>query len=81
VLTVQAAYQVGYVAHWRERFGYMLVINAQEPDKDDESSLPGLEMLADRGYARLYRITPGDTPTHSTTSGIVRSAAENVQLR
>jgi hypothetical protein len=80
VLTVQAAYQVGYVAHWRERFGYMLVINAQEPDKDDESSLPGLEMLADRGYARLYRITPGDTPTHSTTSGIVRSAAENVQL-
>lgn len=51
-------YLIGYVAHWRERFGYMLVLNAQEPDGHDEASLPGLQLLADRGFARLYRIGP-----------------------
>ena len=49
-------YQFGFMAHWRERFDYVLVINAQEPDDDDEATLPELELLADRGFARLYRI-------------------------
>lgn len=54
--TLHAAYQIGFMAHWRERFDYVLVINAQEPDDDDEASLPELELLADRGFARIYRI-------------------------
>lgn len=53
---LRPVYQFGFMAHWRERFDYVLVINAQEPDGDDEASLPELELLADRGFARIYRI-------------------------
>ncbi len=52
----QISYMIGYMAHWRERFDYMLVLNADVPDEDDEASVPGLELLADHGFARLYRI-------------------------
>ena len=50
------SYIHSYMAHWRERFGYVLVLNAQTPSADDETSLPELELLADRGFARMYRI-------------------------
>lgn len=50
------SYMIGYMAHWRERFDYVLVLNAQTPDADDEASVPGLELLADRGFARIYRV-------------------------
>jgi hypothetical protein len=50
------SYQIGYVANWRERFDYVLVMNADLPDRWDERSLPELEPLADEGFARLYRI-------------------------
>lgn len=52
----QMSYMVGYMAHWRERFDYVLVLNAQAPNADDETSVTGLELLADRGFARIYRI-------------------------
>lgn len=52
----QLTYAFGYVAQWRERFSYILVLNAQAPVVEDESTLPELELLADRGFARLYRI-------------------------
>jgi len=35
-----AFYMTGYVAHWRERFDYVLSLNAQVPDADDEASGP-----------------------------------------
>ena len=60
VPTPWEAYMVGYVAHWRDRFDYVLVLNAQLPDADDEASVPGLELLADRGFARLYRVLHKD---------------------
>lgn len=52
----QASYMMGYMAHWRGRFDYMLVLDADMPDADDAALVPGLELLADRGFARLYRI-------------------------
>lgn len=52
----EVSYLIGYMAHWRERFDYVLVLNAQTPDADDEASVPGLELLADRGFARIYRV-------------------------
>ena len=52
----RVSYMVGYLAHWRVRFDYVLVLDAQTPDASDETSVPGLELLADRGFARIYRI-------------------------
>ncbi len=47
----------GYLEHWRERFDYMLVINADTPDDTlDESVFPELGLVTDEGFARLYRI-------------------------
>ena len=54
--TPKGSFEVGYLVHWRAHFDYMLVLNADVPDADDEASTPGLELLADRGFARLYRI-------------------------
>ena len=50
------SYAVGYVADWRKRFDYVLVLDAQVTVDGDEASLPELEPVADRGFARLYRI-------------------------
>ncbi len=47
----------GYLEQWRERFGYVLVVNADTAnDGPDDTSVPGLVLLADEGFARLYRI-------------------------
>lgn len=53
----QLTYKFGYAARWRERFDYVLVLNAQAPVAEDESTLPNLELIADRGFARLYHIS------------------------
>jgi hypothetical protein len=52
----RVTYMIGYMAHWRDRFRYVLVLNAEARDPDDEASIPDLELLADRGFAKLYRI-------------------------
>lgn len=50
-------YPVHHLARWRERFDYVLVMNADIPDGGGpERSVPGLELIADEGFARLYRI-------------------------
>lgn len=54
------SYVYGYMAHWRERFSYVLVLNAQATGSEDETSVPGLSLLADRGFARIYKITHRD---------------------
>jgi hypothetical protein len=54
--TAANRYFFGYVQHWREHFDYVLVINADLPDADGEPPrLPDLELVADEGFARLYR--------------------------
>ncbi len=46
-----------YLAAWRERFDFALVVNADMPDEDGPAVLPpGLELLSDQGFAQLYRI-------------------------
>ncbi len=61
-LTRPAAYarDVGdarYLKNWRERFDYALVVNADMPDDDGPFAPPaGVELVADEGFARLYRI-------------------------
>jgi hypothetical protein len=49
-----------YVRWWRERFDYVLVLNADLPDHwGPPPTPPELEMVADEGFARLYRINGG----------------------
>jgi hypothetical protein len=46
-----------YLAHWRDRFDYVLVVNADLPD--EAGPRPGhreLDLVADEGFAQLYRI-------------------------
>jgi hypothetical protein len=46
-----------YVRHWRRRFDYLLLLNANLPDAaGGVQDLPELELLEDAGFARLYRI-------------------------
>jgi len=56
VVSPRESYAIGYMEHWRERFDYVLVINAQAPDDDSEAAVPGLRLLTDRGFARLYQV-------------------------
>lgn len=47
----------GYAACWRTHFDYAVVTNADEPDRFGPARLPReLTLVADEGYARLYRI-------------------------
>lgn len=49
-----------YVLRWRERFDYVLVLNADAPWPAGYPLPPGLRLVADRGFARVYAI---DRPT------------------
>lgn len=51
-------YLFGYFADWRRNFQYVLVLNADMPNDPDETTVPGLALLADRGFARLYAVRP-----------------------
>ncbi|WP_370675855.1 hypothetical protein [Pleomorphomonas sp. PLEO] len=51
-----------YLANWRRRFDYVLVVNADLPDMYVGSNLPdGLVKIADAGFAALYAIDKTDT--------------------
>ena len=66
-----AIYFFGFVAHWRERFDYVLVVNADLPHgRVMTQPLPELELVADEGFARLYRVlqTNGGPPQPSPPS-------------
>ncbi len=46
-----------HLARWRERFDYVLVLNADMPDGEGPARpVPGLDLVADEGFARLFRI-------------------------
>lgn len=50
-----------YLADWRRRFDYVLVVNADRPDKYVGRNLPdGLSKIADTGFAALYAIDKTD---------------------
>jgi len=47
-----------YVRAWRTRFDYVLVMNADFPDRNGEVRLPPeLTPVRDTGFAQLYRVT------------------------
>lgn len=54
-----------YLKLWRQRFDYVLVVNADLPDLDGRFvPPPGVELMKDEGFAQLYRInraSPGDS--------------------
>jgi hypothetical protein len=56
-----------HLENWRERFDHVLVVNSDQPDGEGPARpVPGLELVADEGFARLYRVVPGGA---SVTAG------------
>ncbi len=46
-----------YLRDWRRQFDYVLLVNADMPNRGPGAeSVPGLHLMADAGFARLYRI-------------------------
>ncbi len=53
-------YLAGYMRCWRQRFDVLLLMRADATGAEAEPPLPmGLVLLADEGFARLYRIERG----------------------
>ena len=49
--------QPSYMQHWRSRFDYVLVLNADQPDRYGPFVPPAeLSLIANAGFAELYRI-------------------------
>jgi hypothetical protein len=55
-------YFYGFATDWRNRFCYVLVVNADQPRTSDEAVLSELELVADESFARLYRIRRAGLP-------------------
>ena len=52
-----------YVVDWRDRYDYALLVNADIPDREGPMALPpGLELVGNEGFARLYKVSPGPAP-------------------
>ncbi|WP_198370246.1 hypothetical protein [Roseomonas rosulenta] len=48
-----------YLADWRNSFEFLLVLNADQPDREGPiPRIPGIELVADEGFAQLWRIVP-----------------------
>jgi hypothetical protein len=46
-----------YIRHWRERFDYALMLNADVLEDINKEAVPeGMTLVANEGFARLYRI-------------------------
>ena len=44
--------------HWRARFQYVLLLNADIGNAEAAAALGGMSLLRDEGFARLYAIAP-----------------------
>lgn len=52
-----------YIAEWRQRFDYVLVVNADYPDAYVGSTVPmGLTKVSDAGFAALYAVDQAVPP-------------------
>ena len=61
---------VHHLARWRERFDHVLVLNADMPDGTGPARpVPGLEMVADEGFAQLYRVVRDGSASAAGGSG------------
>lgn len=61
-----------YLSNWRKRFDYVLVMNANQPDKYVGYALPGgLKLIGDKPFAQLYKIDASFVADKSTTSPVI----------
>lgn len=61
-----------YLSNWRKRFDYVLVMNANQPDKYVGYALPGgLKLIGDKPFAQLYKIDAIFVADKSTTSPVI----------
>lgn len=61
---------VRHLARWRERFDYVLVLNADMPDGTGPARpVPGLELVADGGFAQLHRVVRDERAPGTSGSG------------
>jgi hypothetical protein len=52
-----------YIRHWRQRFDYALMLNCDVLEPVDRERAPeGLRLIADEGFARLYRVDRKPAP-------------------
>ncbi|KAA2214163.1 hypothetical protein [Teichococcus oryzae] len=52
-----------YALKWRDRFDYVLVVNADLPDREGPLVLPeGVDKVADTGFAQLLRLPLAERP-------------------
>jgi hypothetical protein len=52
----EAIREFPYLAHWRDRFDYVLVECADIPNEGGPLPLLGVREVSDQGFARLYRV-------------------------
>jgi hypothetical protein len=51
-----------FIRDWRQNFDYVLVLNADVPDRNGPfTPPPGLQLVNDAGFAQLYRVAKTDT--------------------
>lgn len=56
-LQARMGWEAPYARSWRERFDFVLIVNADMPDVHGPfAPPPELQLVADEGFARLYRI-------------------------
>jgi hypothetical protein len=49
--------EYAYLTDWRRRFDYLLLVNADLPHRGRAiEQVPGISLVSDQGFARLYRI-------------------------
>jgi len=54
--------QPSYMQHWQSRFDYVLVLNADQPDRFGRFVPPAeLSLVANAGFAELFRISHGNS--------------------
>ncbi|MFT4182131.1 MAG: hypothetical protein QM636_09470 [Rhizobium sp.] len=59
-----------YLADWRKHFDFVLVVNADRPDRYGGDSIPpGLRLAADTPFAKLYAIDKAFAPPADAPSG------------
>ena len=72
-----------YVAHWRERFDYALMLNADVLEDVNKETVPeGMTLVANEGFARLYRIDRihTDQPPAETAQQLIRTGVQKVGI-
>lgn len=64
-----------YLANWRQRFDFVLVVNADMPDQYGGGTVPpGLRLAADTSFAKLYAIDKAFVP--GADAGLAKACSD-----